>query len=64
MTALPPTGSRPARVWDLVRSIILVVLLVRRRLAFWVPLGTAAFAIGALVVGFAIAVSGVPGTTL
>ena len=44
--------------------VVTVVLLVLRRLAFWVPLVTAVLAIGALFLGFAIAVSGVPGTSL
>nr|WP_246852714.1 DUF6264 family protein [Naasia sp. SYSU D00948] len=40
-----------------------IVLLVQRRLAFWVPLVASAVAIGVFVLGAAIVISGVPGAT-
>ena len=43
-----------------IAMIVAIVLLVLRRLAFWVPLVGGVLSIGALILGFAIAASGVP----
>lgn len=44
--------------------ITTVVLLLRRRLAFWVPLAASALAVGVFFLGAAIAVGGVEGASL
>ena len=45
----------------IVVAVVSIVLLVRRRLAFWVPLVGAVFIIGSWFIGAAIASAGVPG---
>lgn len=44
--------------------VVSIVLLVRRRLAFWVPLVAAALIVSSWFVGAAIATAGVPGSSL
>lgn len=44
--------------------IVVIVLLVMRRLAFWVPLAAVPLVIGSWFLGAAIASAGVPGSTL
>ena len=48
----------------LVGLISSVILLVTRRIAFWVPLAASALAVGLFFLGAAIAVGGVEGATL
>lgn len=43
-----------------IATIVAIVLLVLRRLAFWVPLVGGVLSVGVLILGFAIAASGVP----
>ncbi|WP_246854620.1 hypothetical protein [Naasia sp. SYSU D00057] len=43
--------------------VVTVVLLVLRRLAFWVPLVTSALAAGVFVLGLALIIGAVPGAT-
>ena len=44
----------------IVVTVIAIVVLVRRRLAFWIPLVGGALIIGSLVLGWMIAAAGVP----
>lgn len=44
----------------IVFTVISIVVLVRRRLAFWIPLLGGALIIGSLVLGWTIAAAGVP----
>lgn len=48
----------------LVGLIVAVILLIARRVAFWVPLVASALAIGVFFLGAAITVGGVEGATL
>ena len=48
----------------LASTIVAIVLMVKRRLSFWVPLAGAAAIILALVAAFAVTAAGVPGSTL
>lgn len=45
-------------------TIVAVVLLVRRRIAFWVPLAGIVLAVGVWIGGAALVISGVPGASL
>jgi hypothetical protein len=47
----------------IVAIVVAIVLLVRRRIAFWVPLASILLAIGVWIGGAALVVSGVPGAT-
>jgi hypothetical protein len=47
----------------IVAIVVAIVLLVRRRIAFWVPLAGILLAIGGWIGGAALVVSGVPGAT-
>lgn len=47
----------------LVAIVAAIVLLVRRRIAFWVPLAGIVLAIGVWIGGAALVISGVPGAT-
>jgi hypothetical protein len=47
----------------IVAIVVAIVLLVRRRIAFWVPLAGIVLAIGVWIGGAALVVSGVPGAT-
>jgi hypothetical protein len=48
----------------LAAAVVAIVLLVKRRLAFWVPLAGAAAIVLVLVAAFAVTAAGVPGSTL
>jgi hypothetical protein len=48
----------------LAASVVAIVLMVKRRLAFWVPLAGAGAIVLALVAAFAVTAAGVPGSTL
>jgi hypothetical protein len=48
----------------LASTIVAIVLMVKRRLSFWVPLAGAAAIILALVAAFAVTAAGVPGSSL
>jgi hypothetical protein len=45
-------------------AIVSIVLMVKRRLAFWVPLLGAALIVGSLALAFAVTAAGVPGSSL
>lgn len=45
-------------------AIVAIVLMVKRRLAFWVPLVGAGLIVGALALAFAVTAAGVPGSSL
>ncbi|MDN4613058.1 hypothetical protein P5G50_01225 [Leifsonia sp. F6_8S_P_1B] len=47
----------------LVAIVVAIVLLVRRRIAFWAPLAGILLAIGVWIGGAALVISGVPGAT-
>lgn len=45
-------------------AVVAIVLMVKRRLAFWVPLVGAAAIVGALALAFAVTSAGVPGSSV
>lgn len=45
-------------------AVVAIVLMVKRRLAFWVPLIGAVAIVGALVLAFAVTSAGVPGSSV
>ncbi len=61
----PVEGPRPVRVWDLVLSIVLLVLSAMLGLLLFVlsPLAASLLAVGIFVLGAAIVIGGVPGAT-